>query len=201
MKLLGIKKGFTLVEMLIVIAIVGILATISIGQYNQFRRVSVLDLAADSIVASINDARDSVKAGKVIGDSEASMCIGLKFEADSGVTQVSSKFNNQKNWSKNEGRWVRGGCLEVDNAVPGTPVSVGDSVIVESINLGEIESCSVLFSPPDGEVDKEASSCIKIRIGYGDGSVDLQRDININLNTGKAEIFKVTTTTDATDAQ
>jgi len=100
MKKLKLTTGFTLVEILIVITIVGLLATTSIGGYTRFRKSSMIDLAAKSIVASLYDARDNAKFGKMVagasvekdevseesGDDENSAddergasCFGLKF--------------------------------------------------------------------------------------------------------------------------
>lgn len=194
MKLFSVKKGFTLVEMLIVISIVGLLATISIGEYTRFRKVSVLDLAADGIVASINDARDSAKFGRVGGEGAGSICYGVKFvagaDAGTGITKITSTFDNTKSWSKNDGRWERGGC-EVDNVADGASLDLGNGIVVESINDSDVETCSLLFSPPNGDLDAYSEECSsEIKIGYGDENEDLQRFISVNLENGKAEVSK-----------
>ncbi|MBD3360535.1 prepilin-type N-terminal cleavage/methylation domain-containing protein, partial [Candidatus Peregrinibacteria bacterium] len=57
------KKGFTLVELLIVMAIIGVLSTLAINGYTQYRRSTLLDLAADNLVAQIYEFRDRTVRG------------------------------------------------------------------------------------------------------------------------------------------
>ena len=241
MKILSAKKGFTLVEMLIVISIVGLLATISIGGYTSFRKSSVLDLAADSIVADIYDARDSAKFGKVMGGGEeeadsgdedvsedgsgedsgkkdvfSSKCFGVRFTIAngngsgdavnfSGIEKFTTDFNTQKKWNSLKGRWIYEGCGETDEKFI-TYVNLGELLKVEQIYKGVsggvseevesgegsgvgVDSCEVLFSPPNGEVSR--SDCADIVIGYGDSDNDLKRKITIDSNTGKVTITKI----------
>jgi len=217
MKMLGAKKGFTLVEMLIVISIVGLLATISIGGYTRFRKASVLDLSADSIVATIYDARDSAKFGKVMGGEveaggeitdpdnldivSSSKCFGVRFTVgdssgndasgnSSGISKFTTTFDTKKQWSSEKGRWIAGGCLkpEEDSLMP---MSLGELLKVERIGEGEGGSdfCEVLFSPPNGELF--TTTCTDVVIGYEDSDDDLKRKITIDSNTGKVTITKI----------
>lgn len=231
MKILSAKKGFTLVEMLIVITIVGLLATVSISGYTSFRKSSVLDLAADSIVADIYDARDSAKFGKVIGggdvsdstenndgeiEGSSSKCFGVRFTIAngngsgdvvnfSGIEKFTTDFNTQKKWNSLKGRWIYEGCGETDEKFI-TYVNLGELLKVEQIYKGVsggvseevesgegsgvgVDSCEVLFSPPNGEVSR--SDCADIVIGYGDSDNDLKRKITIDSNTGKVTITKI----------
>ncbi len=177
MKILSAKKGFTLVEILIVITIVGLLATISIGGYTSFRKSSVLDLAADSIVADIYDARDSAKFGKVIGggdvsdstenndgeiEGSSSKCFGVRFtiangngSSDavnfSGIEKFTTDFNTKKKWDNLKGRWVYEGCGETNED------------FLTSVNLGELLKVEQIYQGANGvvsgEVEVEADSC------------------------------------------
>ncbi len=90
MKKLKLTTGFTLVEILIVITIVGLLATTSIGGYTRFRKSSMIDLAAKSIVASLYDARDNAKFGKMVA--------GASVEKD----EVSEKSDDDENSADDE---------------------------------------------------------------------------------------------------
>ncbi len=57
------KRGFTLVEVLIVIMIVGVVSAMAIGGYSSYRRAALLDLAADNILAQIYQLRESTVFG------------------------------------------------------------------------------------------------------------------------------------------
>ena len=58
----GIKKGFTLMELVLVIAILGIIAGLGIGNYANFLRQSSLDSAANEIVAKLREAQTNSQA-------------------------------------------------------------------------------------------------------------------------------------------
>jgi len=171
MKKLKLTTGFTLVEILIVITIVGLLATTSIGGYTRFRKSSMIDLAAKSIVASLYDARDNAKFGKVVGgasveeveasgdgsggkngadDERGASCFGLKFVgmgessgSDSdGETGVFNVVSEFDSAKKWSGqKWVYEGCGEVVDSGGGS----GSGVPGTSVNLADgvkIESIS-----------------------------------------------------------
>ncbi len=80
------KKGFTLVEILIVIMIIGILATSAVGGYTSYRRSALLSLSADDIVSQINFMRDRVIHGdyKSIRKDEI-ICDLMNGESEGGV--------------------------------------------------------------------------------------------------------------------
>jgi len=58
MKKNNLKKGFTLVEILIVIMIVGLLSTLAINGYSTYRKSAILDLTADEFVSYFSWAQD-----------------------------------------------------------------------------------------------------------------------------------------------
>lgn len=75
-------KGFTLVELMVTLAVLAILVTLSIPTFNDFRQRSALRGAADQVVSFIGDARfealrrnSDVKIGFVTNPSGA-FCIG-----------------------------------------------------------------------------------------------------------------------------
>ena len=64
------KKGFTLVEILIVLAVISMVILLGVSSYGVVRKKIQLDLAANSLASSIVEARDktatlSSKSGSV----------------------------------------------------------------------------------------------------------------------------------------
>jgi prepilin-type N-terminal cleavage/methylation domain-containing protein len=176
MKMDGKHAGFTLVEMLIVISIVGIMATLSIGGYMSFRKSSILDLTADSIAANVSDARDHAKW-------EGSKCFGIKFDS-SGVSKVTAAFDSKKTWDSASSTWNYGGCGDLDPV--SQPIDLGQDLMIE----GDGTDCTVLFAPPSGEMGK--TGCTDLVLTYkGETSTDLKMAIQIDPVSGKVTINKI----------
>jgi prepilin-type N-terminal cleavage/methylation domain-containing protein len=182
------ERGFTLVEMLVVIFIIGILATMAIGGYTKYRKVALIKLSAEGVVASLYEARDGVRLGEQDG-TDGAKCYGLKFSTEGGIEKVSAEFSGVKNWEADG--WVSGGC----GVVSGDGViDLDDLVTVEDVSLGD--GCSILFEPPSGEV--YVDSCLpeedlKVLLNYGEGDDDdYKREVIINLENGVSKIQKIT---------
>ncbi|MEK7086096.1 MAG: prepilin-type N-terminal cleavage/methylation domain-containing protein, partial [Patescibacteria group bacterium] len=129
------KKGFTLVEILIVLGIVAMLSVLAVNGYMSYRKSTLLDFAADNLIAQINEMKsktrhgggDSVKFeeikaelegggsvdGEDVGSDSGSQCYGIYFE-NSGDGFVAKSFvrpfGNQKVWDPGEGKWNYNGC-------------------------------------------------------------------------------------------
>ncbi|GEM_PF-4011829 len=58
------RVGFTLVEMLVVLTIIGIIAFFAVASYSAARKQAKLDLAADSLVSAFNEQTQNVKGGR-----------------------------------------------------------------------------------------------------------------------------------------
>jgi type IV fimbrial biogenesis protein FimT len=70
------KKGFTLVEMLVVLAIIAILLLIAIPQFNKFRQAEVLNAASRDVLSSLEKARSNTLSS--VNSSE----YGVHFQSD-----------------------------------------------------------------------------------------------------------------------
>ncbi|MCX6735239.1 MAG: prepilin-type N-terminal cleavage/methylation domain-containing protein [Candidatus Peregrinibacteria bacterium] len=65
MKILKSQKGFTLVEILVVMGIIAMLSTLAVNGYITYRRSALLDLGADNLVSQLN----AMKAKATYGTS------------------------------------------------------------------------------------------------------------------------------------
>lgn len=59
------QKGYTLLELLIVILIIGILVTLTTANFREFSQRQVLKGVQTQIIADLNFARSSAKSGKI----------------------------------------------------------------------------------------------------------------------------------------
>jgi len=174
------KGGFTMIEVLVVIAIIGLLASLAVGGYTTYRKNTLLDFAADSLVAQLYDMRDNTTHGVVGGtrfsdisaaldDSEVSVlpvqdqsearCFGLYFEVDeenvSGFT-FEQEFTGKQVW---RGDWQYQGCGNVDDGEMSSldldsEVFVEEVVLVkDSVETVVVRNMAVRFFPPDGVME------------------------------------------------
>ena len=172
------KKGFTLIEILIVIAIVGMLSTLAISGYMSYRKTALLDFAADSLISQITEMQENAAHGDFGSEKYESIrssldpdyqgtvddvsgsnskCFGIYFKSDSGgfsVESYDSDFVGQKVWNNG---WEYTGCgadksnlrnLEVDEMVK----IVGISFLNDSFSDISSPSSDLAFQfyPPDG---------------------------------------------------
>lgn len=182
------KEGFTLVEFLIVILIVGVLSTLAVSGYTNYRKAALLDLAADNIVSQVYELRDrsihgdfgSVRAdsieamlsglseGVVLSeDAGEARCFGVVFEAlEGGAVQgfvtntFSEEFVGRKIYEGNN--WVYEGCD--DTSAEMKVLELGDQVVVEKV---------AFYNDKDDQVDVKS---LKIRFIPSDGEMEILVD-------------------------
>lgn len=203
-RICGLKKGggFTLVEMLVVITIVGVLATISIGAYSQYRRASLLEIAADNFISTLYKARDEVSMGKVSvgrtvdgGTSDGvntATCRGIDVK-NIGVENfdlkiLTTKFNSQKKFNGDE--WIDVGCdTSSEGIVDSKSMSFENDVDVLEVKPLVASEAFILFSPPNGEIISKGlgEDVAKITLGYS-ADADQKRVVIIDLKTGLAHV-------------
>jgi len=86
------RKAFTLIEMLIVVAIIALLAMIAVGAYSGARRSAQIDIIADNLVSSLKLQQGLSKSGRVTADTSGlagsqqgkSKCYGMSFKTGGG---------------------------------------------------------------------------------------------------------------------
>ena len=82
----GLRAGFTLIEMLVVLCIVAILAILAIGSYATARQQARLDLSVDSFVSLLKGQAGKAKSGQSFSTDQAQPqqnvagCFGVTFD-------------------------------------------------------------------------------------------------------------------------
>ena len=76
------RSGFTLIEILIVIVIVGLLAALAVSSFGVARQHARLDIAADTLVSVFKQQQDQARVGRQLSGSEHSSCYGIVFNTD-----------------------------------------------------------------------------------------------------------------------
>jgi len=91
------KKAFTLIELLIVIAIIGILTVVSLSSYSSTRQVAEINIQTDTLVTLLREAKG--KAQNTTPDDEGKLyCIGYKFTQTtetSNIEKIKVPYKNQ----------------------------------------------------------------------------------------------------------
>jgi len=187
--------------MLVVITIVGVLATISIGAYSRYRRSSLLEIAADNLISTLYKARDEVSLGKVNGDSSSdgvstATCRGISIE-NKIIKIVKAEYNSKRTYDSESMSWTDGGCV-TEGASAGVSAgfeSVNFENDVDVLEVSPRDTFSILFVPPNGEIvtkglgvgDGVGSDIAKITLGY-EANADQKRVVVIDLKTGLAHV-------------
>jgi prepilin-type N-terminal cleavage/methylation domain-containing protein len=132
--MLNARTGFTLLEIIIVIALSAVLSTIGIASLRSFQRYAEIDAAANQIVAVLREARD-----RAVADS-TSTGYGVHFES---------------------GRYVRfTGSVYSATSTVNIVYSLPPALELYSINLGG--DSDVIFSPLNGAPDAAGSASIRV---------------------------------------
>jgi len=207
MKAIFKNKAFTLVELLIVIAIIGMLAVLSIAGYTSYRKNALSDLAVEGLIAKMHEMKES----SIYGVNKTPQCFGLAFVEDSGDYKIGAFkqdfLTGQKQWSDSELKWVESGCHVSDAPGPGDAdkfmtfdidpmINVSSVVFYNSSATGAVDvgSFYVRFLPPNGELEVKADTgswgvvpsgakFVNIEIQYGEGNdSNYRRNLVIQLD-------------------
>lgn len=198
-----IKKrngGFTLVEILIVMAIVAMLSTLAVNGYLTYRKNTLLDLSADNLVSQILEMRS-----RTIYGTGGSKCYGVYFGKgkDGFVAKgFEQNFNNKKVWDKVQQKWYYQGCGKFDPNVANLVLEEDSQVRILEIKDekdAKFDFSVLRFFPSNGMSEIswdngqnfnskfDSGNLLKIKLQYGsDENLQYQREIAFYLvnNTG-----------------
>lgn len=143
------KIGFTLIEMLVSIAVIGALAVLAISGFNSFRESAQLSEAHFAILGILRDARARTLSG------EKNMQYGVHFETNQVVIFVDSSYNPES--ASNEARALPslarvssislGGAVDVIFARLSGSASASGTVTIESVsNPSKTKTITILSS-------------------------------------------------------
>lgn len=186
------KKGFTLVEILIVISIISMIILLGVSSYGVVRKKIRLDIAANSFQSTIVEARDKAKAGyyeDAEGDvaNARSICFGFLIEKDGLVTLETSQYNRLAQ---------KGAQCDTKNTKKVINLDQDPDIVVKNLYLygDEIqEDYQVFFAPPDGNIEYKKPTIIQddpeliAILGYSNSDEELNKRVVIfNLLTGSS---------------
>lgn len=147
------KFGFTLVELIIVIMIVGISATLVSTSYVVAKRKAELNMSIDRIVSQLKESRSRVKSGYRVLTRELTeggetllnygrpMCYGVAFNKEKGFMSIETEYKDgicQKETINENGLIFSDSIIQIDH------IEIGGKMENYDIN--------VLFEPPTGEI-------------------------------------------------
>jgi|GEM_PF-6709823 len=187
MRAISTNKAFTLVELLIVIAIIGMLSVLSIAGYSDYRKNALLDFSVETVIAKMNEMKESANYG-VDGVDSTPKCFGVYFESnasgDFDMKSFTQEYNaERKIWDSNVKKWVYEGCGKQPGTISSADLKEFTFDKMMRVTGVKIEGTPVSdklylrFSPPTGNVDVSANGSdfssvknVEAKLQYGDGA-------------------------------
>lgn len=160
-----LKKGFTLIEIVIVIAMIIIISTLGVGSYSSINNNLAIDFFADNFISKIHSTRVTTQSRP--------KCLGLRLQKNATVKAIESAYKN-----------ARAGCEKNKKA---TTLDLGKNVVASQILLDgiEMESADIFFEPPAG-IMKFSTEGKNIEIIFAlVADVTKTRTVTIEKSTGK----------------
>jgi prepilin-type N-terminal cleavage/methylation domain-containing protein len=136
MSRLKVKKGTTLIELVMVIAIIGILSAASIVSFVNYRRQSALESASLEMVAVLREAQNYALSGK---DINATNCVSYTVTAFNALPSTDYILRNPAGC----------GLLYSYSLKNGTTFSVGGSIVF-NIPHGRLNTATNSFRITNG---------------------------------------------------
>jgi len=187
------KKGFTLIEILIVLAIISLVVLLGISSYGIAQKKARLDMAANSVQSLISEARDKSRAGYYESTADVleakSLCYGFKAYPGGSVELLSTLYNPLKLNQKCS-------LSENDIIVVKKLETLKDIVIkkIDAFGREQSDPVVVFFRPPKAETETAGinsfnENLIKINVGYSNtDDILYQRQVVFDVLTGTVKL-------------
>lgn len=187
-------RGFTLIEMLIVIAIITVLSVLTLISFSGYRQSAVLKLTAESVMSSVAEAKLKASQGKtalVAGNSQL-VCFGVLFnQGEAGVTLLQWPYNGADFYDPADvhGILQTGRCKDVKIDDPA--VIKEKKLFQEKVTIGKMlvdgsreeKQVYIIFEPPQGKVISSLGNGDKKLTFTLVGSADAEREFSLDLQT------------------
>ena len=187
------RKGFTLVELMIVMAIVAMLSTLSVNGYLQYRKSTVLALSIDDFLSQVAQLRAETIYGEVEGkrlkeieESRAAsekeiafgevqvVCKGLYF-SDGVFRSFEQSFSDKYFWNGNE--WIYEGCSG--------EMIFSELELDDQIKFDFDKDFYLRFVPPFASIESDVGlDLLELNMYYGSNS-DVSVPIFFDVKNGK----------------
>lgn len=129
------NSAFTLIEILIVIAIILIMTAVGLDIYSSSRKFMVVDLESDKLIALMRSIREESKALR------PAQCVGIEFSVNNTPQKVYSDYNSD--------------ARDCGNARTTSPITFGGEAAISAITLNNSSRTNLTlnFAPPFGEME------------------------------------------------
>lgn len=149
------RDGFTLIEMLVVIVIIGLLAVMAVSSFDVARKRVRLDVATDTITSIIKEQQGKARSGRQGSDSSSfaqTSCYGVFFQQASPFIQtvVMPYVSVPEDPTTSNADY----CDAAATAPKMTELEISKDIMVQSIKQGgaPVQKLLLLFKPPFGSV-------------------------------------------------
>lgn len=190
----GQKRGFSLIELLIVICIIAIMTVIAVANYAAVERQARVEFATDTLVSTLREVQVLARSGNlVMAESAVSaeqkpvlQCYAVKIVTGTDEDKA-GLFTSPTNYIS-----VQGDTVDTCQTVAGPEFWRKSQVFTgKVILLGGGEEKVYYFKPPfgqiledqQGDLIKPASQIITFTVGDVD-SPDMNRQVEFDLSTG-----------------